>query len=124
MTRLNQDYLDGLTEFAKSLDMQSSAQVGYNFQLDMLSNVPHVDAPECETLGFAHNIDSYRQYAGPANLAGKQIISSEAGANALDAFQQTIPELLWDLKRSIVGGVNAFVLHGMPYSGYYPNTTW
>lgn len=42
----------------------------------------------------------------------------------LEAFQQTIPELLWDLKRSIVGGVNSFVLHGYPYSGNYPNSTW
>ncbi|KAF2169395.1 hypothetical protein M409DRAFT_20615 [Zasmidium cellare ATCC 36951] len=124
MTLLNQDYLNGLTEFANSIGMQSSAQVAYNFPLDMLSNVPRVDAPECETLGFSHTIDSYRQFAGPANLAGKRVISSEAGATPLDAFQQTVHELLWQLKRSTVGGVNAFILHGMPYSGFYPNTTW
>lgn len=90
----------------------------------MLANIPNVNAPETETLGFNHLIDGYRQFAGPAGLSGKQVVSSEAGAVALGVFQQTIPELLWDLKRSIVGGVNAFVLHGMPFSGYYPNTTW
>ena len=124
MTSLNRDYLDGLTAFAQSLGIQSSAQVGYNFQLDMLANIPRVNAPETETLGFNHNIDSYRYFVGPAGLAGKRIVSSEAGAVRDHAFQQTVPELLWDLKRSIVGGVNAFVLHGMSFSGNYPNTTW
>ncbi|KXS99227.1 hypothetical protein AC578_6891 [Pseudocercospora eumusae] len=124
MTELNKGYLDGLTKFAHSIGVQSSTQVAYNFPLDMLSNIPHVDAPETETLGFSHNIDAYRQFVGPAGLAGKRVISSEAGAVTFGVFQQTIPELLWDLNRSIVGGINAFVLHGMPFSGYYPNTTW
>lgn len=92
--------------------------------MDMLANIPLIDGPECETLGFNHLIDGYRQFAGPANLAGKRIISSEAGAIYGEAYQQTIPELLWDLKRSIVGGVNQFVLHGFPFSGDYGNTTW
>lgn len=92
--------------------------------MDMLANIPLVDGPECETLGFSHNIDGYRQFAGPANLAGKQIISSEAGAVGGLTYQQTIPTLLWDLKRSIAGGINQFVLHGYPFSGDYGNTTW
>lgn len=124
LTTLNAEYLTTLTRWAHSIGMQSSTQVVYNLPMDMLANIPDVDAPETETLGFAHNIDSYRQFAGPANLAGKRVISSEAGAVMLQAYQQTIPELLWDLKRSIIGGVNSFVLHGYPYSGNYPNSTW
>lgn len=77
-------------------------------------NNPKVDAPECESLGFGHSIDMYRQYVGPANLAGKRVISSELGANILEAYGQTLPSLLWDVKRSIVGGVNNFIFHGMP----------
>lgn len=92
--------------------------------MDMLANIPLVDGPECETLGFNHLIDGYRQFAGPANLAGKRIISSEAGAIYGAVYQQSVPDLLWDLKRSIVGGVNAFVLHGYPFTGDYGNTTW
>lgn len=92
--------------------------------MDMLANIPLVNAPECETLGFSHNIDGYRQYAGPANLAGKRIISSECGANKGEVYQMTIPELLWDIKRSVAGGVNQFVLHGFPVSGNYGETTW
>ncbi|KAK5738056.1 hypothetical protein LTR17_006299 [Elasticomyces elasticus] len=83
----------------------------------MLANVPHVNAPKCESLGFGHLIDGYRQYAGPANLAGKRIISSELGAVMGEAFSQTLPELIWDIKRSIVGSVNQFVLHETPTSG-------
>lgn len=90
----------------------------------MEQNIPYVNAPETETLGFGHNIDGYRQYAGPANLAGKRVVSSESGANFGLVYQQTIPYLLWDLKRSLVGGINNFILHGWPFSGNYGNTTW
>lgn len=92
--------------------------------MDMLANVPLVNAPECETLGFFHIIDVYRQYSGPANLAGKRVISSECGANYAEIYQQSVPELLWDVKRSVAGGVNQFVLHGYPVSGDYGETTW
>lgn len=92
--------------------------------MDMLANIPLVNAPECETLAFSHNIDGYRQFAGPANLAGKRIISSECGANVAQIYQQTVPELLWDIKRSVSGGVNQFILHGFPVSGGYGETTW
>jgi hypothetical protein len=92
--------------------------------MDMLANVPDVDAPECESLGFGNLIDAYRQFAGPANLAGKSVISSEQGANFGEAYQLLIPDLLYGVKRSVVGGINNFVFHGHPYGGYYPNTTW
>ena len=92
--------------------------------MDMLQNVPNVDAPECESLGFNHLIDGYRQYCGPANLAGKRLVSTECGANPIEAYQQTLPELLWDVKRSFAGSVTQFVFHGFPYSGPYGNTTW
>ncbi len=118
-------YVQALNTWAEGyLDVQFSAQISYNLPMDMLQNVPNVDAPECESLGFNHLIDGYRQYAGPANLAGKRVISSELGANHLEAYQQTMPELIWDVKRSIAGSVNQFVFHGYPFSGSYGNTTW
>lgn len=125
ITELNQIYLDTLSNWTvASLQSQFSAQVVYNLPMDMLANVPHVNAPECESLGFNHLIDGYRQYAGPANLAGKRIISSELGAQRNEVYSQTLPELIWDTKRSIVGSVNQFVYHGFPFSGNYANTTW
>lgn len=77
--------------------------------MDMLANIPAVNGPECESLGFNHVIDAYRQFAGPANLAGKRVISSELGAQRNEAYSQTMPELIWDVKRSIVGSINNFV---------------
>ncbi|KAL1984134.1 hypothetical protein VTN96DRAFT_9439 [Rasamsonia emersonii] len=106
------------------LGLEFSAQVSYNLPMDMLANIPTVDAPECESLDFSDLIDGYRQYAGPANLASRRIVSSECGAVRGEAFAQTLPELLWKTKRSFVGSINQFVFHGFPYSGNYGNTTW
>ncbi|KKY23906.1 putative secreted protein [Phaeomoniella chlamydospora] len=124
LTELNQIYLSVLTQWSENLGVQWSAQVVYNVPLDMLASIPYVNAPECEMLGFEHNIDGYRQFSGSANLADKRIISSEAGALTYRAYQQTIPELLWDLKRSIVGSINQYIIHGYPYSGNYGNISW
>ncbi|CAK1355414.1 hypothetical protein CB0940_00861 [Cercospora beticola] len=125
LTDLNRDYLDILRDWSQeTLQSQFSAQVSYNLPMDMLANIPSVNAPECESLGFDHVIDAYRQFSGPANLAGMRIISSELGAQRQEVYSQTLPELIWDTKRSVVGGVNNFIYHGMPYAGNYPNTTW
>jgi hypothetical protein len=79
--------------------------------------VPLDNAPECESLAFNNVIDGYRQFTGPANLAGKRIISSETGAELGQVYQQTVPDLLWYFKRSMAGSVNQLVIHGYPYSG-------
>ena len=118
-------YLQTLTRWAtSSLQSQFSAQVAYNLPMDMLSSISSVNAPECESLGFNHVIDAYRQFAGPANLAGKRIVSSELGAQRDEVYSQTMPEMIWDVKRSVVGSVNNFIYHGYPFTGEYPNTTW
>ncbi|KAI7630515.1 hypothetical protein KC343_g4583 [Hortaea werneckii] len=120
-----QSYLTGLNDWAERyLKLPFSAQISYNLPMDMLENIPYVDAPECESLDFSDLIDGYRQYAGPANLAGRPIVSSECGAVRGEGFVQTVPELLWHAKRSWAGGINQFVFHGFPYSGEYGNTTW
>ncbi|KAF2645734.1 secreted protein [Massarina eburnea CBS 473.64] len=106
------------------LGLQFSAQLSYNLPMDMLANIPTVDAPEMESLDFSDLVDGYRQYAGPANLARRRVISSECGAVRGEAYAETLPELLWKVKRSYVGSINQFVFHGFPYSGYYDNTTW
>jgi len=92
--------------------------------MDMLANIPYVHAPECESLAFFGDIDAYRQFAGPAHLEGKRIISSESGADFGRTYQQFIPDLLSGFKRSIAGGVNNFIVHGLSYTGNYGNTTW
>ena len=117
-------YLTHLNNWAEQFIVGFSAQISYNMPMDMLENIPDVHAPECESLDFSDLIDGYRQYAGPANLAERQIVSSECGAVRGEGFVQTLPELLWHVKRSYAGGINQFVFHGFPYSGQYGNTTW
>ncbi|KAE8395445.1 hypothetical protein BDV23DRAFT_178499 [Aspergillus alliaceus] len=118
-------YLEALTTWVNSfLNLQMSAQVSYNLPMDMRVNIPFVNAPECESLGFMDNIDGYRQFTGPAVLAGKRIISNEMGAVSMKAFQYQVSSLLWSINRAVVGGVNQFVIHGQSYTGNYWSTTW
>lgn len=125
LSELNQDYIKALSTWCQeSLHSQFSAQVGYNLQMDMLAQIPSVNAPETESLDFNHNIDAFRQYTGPANLANKRVVSSELGAERQEAYQETIQQIIWNVKRSIVGGVNQFVFHGLVYSGQYPGCNW
>lgn len=125
LTELNQIYLTTLSDWAaRTLGIQFSAQVVYNLPMDMLANVPYVNAPECETLAFFGSIDGYRQFAGPACLAGKRIISSESGAVFGQIYAQPIPEIISYFKSSFAGSVNQFIIHGYPYTGNYGNTTW
>jgi hypothetical protein len=86
-------------------------------------NIPVVDVPECESLQFGDSIDGYRQFSGPALLAGKKVISNEMGAT-MGAYGYSFPSLLSSVGRAVVGGVNRLVLHGQSHTGDYPETTW
>ncbi|KAF2083368.1 hypothetical protein K490DRAFT_69886 [Saccharata proteae CBS 121410] len=92
--------------------------------LNMLDDIPILDAPEGESLAFQNMIDAFRQFSGPAHLAGKTIISSECGAVSGAPYTQTLGDLLWSVNRGLSGGVSTHVLHGYAYSGSYANTTW
>ncbi|RAH58772.1 hypothetical protein BO85DRAFT_458908 [Aspergillus piperis CBS 112811] len=119
------NYLQRLTEWVTTdLGLQMSVQPAYNLPMDMEATVPVVNAPECESLGFQDNIDGYRQFSGPAILAGKRIVSNEMGAVSMAAFRYQISSLLWSINRAVVGGVNQFVIHGLSYTGNYWATTW
>ncbi|TQN73981.1 hypothetical protein CSHISOI_01436 [Colletotrichum shisoi] len=74
--------------------------------MDMEASIPFVDAPECESLQWHDNVDGYRQFSGPANLARKMVISNELGAISGRAYSLTIPELLFAMNRAVSGGVN------------------
>lgn len=125
MATLLGTYYNWLVHWTNSyLDLQFSGQIGYNLPKDMLSNIARVNAPETESLSFSNNINSFRQYVGLANLAGKGVISLEMGSDYLETYTQTWMDLLKDGKRAFVTGVNQVVLHGAPYSHSYPNTTW
>ncbi|RAH73281.1 uncharacterized protein BO66DRAFT_464466 [Aspergillus aculeatinus CBS 121060] len=117
-------YLGTLTAWAESLGLQMSAQVSYNLPLDMEASIPEVNAPECESLEFGDSVDGYRQFVGPAVLAGKQIVSNEMGAVILEAYRSPLSHLQWQIHRALAAGVNRFVIHGQDYTGSYYGTTW
>lgn len=119
-----QDYIDHFEEWSHARGVEYSNQPAYNLPLEMLRVVPSVDAPEGESLGFVDSVTSYRQITGPAHLSGRNVISSEMGAVSGPAFNLTIPQFLYHGKAGLAGGINQQVLHGAPYTGNYPNTTW
>lgn len=135
-----QAYTIHFNEWAHSKGFGYSSQPAYNLPLEAvsdrtlchfksltsskLSDIPLVDAPEGESLGFGRLVDAYRQFAGPAHLFNKTVISTELGAVNTAAYSLTIPDLLQQVKRSLAGGFTMHVLHGFTYSGPYPNTTW
>ena len=49
-------------------------------------------------------------------MAGKRVISTEAEATG-SCYQLTLPQLMWSFRRSIIGGINNIVFHGLPYGG-------
>jgi hypothetical protein len=118
-------YIQTLTNWAQStLDLQTSAQVSYNLPMDMQANIPFVNAPECESLGFKDVVDAYRQFSGPADLAGKRVISNELGAVMNKAYQYFHSDLIWSVNRAVAGGVNQFVLQLQTFTGEWYKTTW
>ncbi|GAW23685.1 hypothetical protein ANO14919_132600 [Xylariales sp. No.14919] len=106
------------------LDLELSVQPGYGLPVNVQETVPEIDAPECESLNFEDRIDSYRQFVGPANLAGKRIISNELGAVLGSSFYYRLPELLFSANRGFAAGVNQYILHLQSFSGNYYQTTW
>lgn len=143
------DYVEHYNEWASSKGVQLSNQPAYNMPLDMVSRsvsysdtsalpfsskiksnnhqaeaVPHVHVPELESLGFKEDIDLYRQFTGPAHLAGRNIISTEVGAISVGAYKLTVPKLKNLFDQSYAAGVNNMVIHGYAYGGEYYGTTW
>lgn len=119
------EYLQALRDWANDrLGISFSTQPSYGLTMDMAVSVPVPDVPECESLSFHDSIDAYRQFSGPAQLAGKRVISNEVGAVALKAYSYDHSQLLLSVNRAVAGGVNQFVIHGQSYSGNYFGTTW
>ncbi|KAL4870900.1 hypothetical protein BDV12DRAFT_207278 [Aspergillus spectabilis] len=125
LSSLSKEYTDFIQQWSHDvLGMDFSAQMGYNMPVDMLQTMTDIDLPEAETLSFSNQIDSYLQVAGPADLAGKQIVSVELGADWHQAYFQSWEMLLFDAKHAFAGGINQVVIHGATYSHNFTNTTW
>ncbi|KAL1895595.1 hypothetical protein Sste5346_005064 [Sporothrix stenoceras] len=125
---LNEGYQDYLRHYQSwahdTYGLDHSCQPAYNLPLDMAADAPLVGAPELESLGFGESIANYLQFTGAAHLSGRNTVSTEIGAQRIGAYAQTVPALLKLFRDSFAAGVNTLVIHGFPYSGTYPGTTW
>ncbi|OAA66806.1 hypothetical protein SPI_01382 [Niveomyces insectorum RCEF 264] len=119
-----QAFLRHYQTWAAGHGLQHSCQPAYNLPLDMAADIPLVGAPELESLGFSESVENYLQFTGAAHVAGRTTVSTEIGAQRIGAYAQTVPALLWLVRDSFAAGVNTLVVHGYPYSGTYPGTTW
>ncbi|KAJ3710725.1 hypothetical protein C8R42DRAFT_690697, partial [Lentinula raphanica] len=123
LTSLYLDYMNGFSEWSHSIGMSYSNQSAYNLRLDTAASAAIPAAPEIESFGVP-TIDRARQLSGGVHLGNRTIFSSELGARVYEANSIRMVELLQDANTQYAGGVNVVMLHGFPYSGYYPNTTW
>ncbi|KAM5353547.1 hypothetical protein ACJ41O_000197 [Fusarium nematophilum] len=116
------EYLEAFNAWAASFGMSHSCQVAYNLPLDMSGDVPAVEVPELESLGFT-TIDDSLQFVGAAHLSGRNVISTEIGAVQTGAYSQSVPSLVNLFRDAFAGGVNSMMVHGMQYGGEYM-ATW
>ncbi|KAJ6518792.1 hypothetical protein C8R45DRAFT_5162 [Mycena sanguinolenta] len=123
LTSLYMDYMSTFKLHWNSIGLEFSSQPAYNFRLDVAASAAVPDTPEIESLGVP-TIDEARQLSGGVHLGNHTLFSSETGANLGESYSFRMAELLLDAKMQYAAGVNVLVLHGFPYSGAYPGTTW
>ncbi|KAL0568327.1 ubiquitin-specific protease ubp1 [Marasmius crinis-equi] len=122
-TTLYVEYMSAFNEWSHSVGMEFSHQPAYGFDLDIAASAAIPDVPEIESLALPL-IDEARQLSGGVHLGGHTLFSSEIGARVHSTFALSMGQLLQDCKSQYAAGVNIALLHGYPYSGSYPQTTW
>lgn len=143
--RINRDYLETLTQcycenhldtlenYAEKHKKTVRYQVAYNKPFEIERSALHAGIPENEALGRP-SIDYMKTMAAAAHLGRKKRYSFECAAEFGNSYGQSYEDLLWWVKRSLMAGMNAQVLHGACYSGRYegcesvngqiPGTMW
>lgn len=112
------EHLEYMQERAERMGLTVRYQVAYNKNLEAESSALYVGVPENEPLGRPL-LDNFRIMSAAVNLDRKPLYSYECAAESWFAYGQTHEDLLWWVKRSYAGGMNAQVLHGANYCGYY-----
>lgn len=142
---VNRDYLETLTQcyceyhlagletLAQKYGKTVRYQVAYNKPFEGERCGLYVSIPENEALGRPF-LDGLRMMAAAAHLGRKERYSFECAAEFGHSYGQDHEDLFWWVKRSLMAGMNAQVLHGASYSGAYyggcaingtiPGTEW
>ncbi|MFE0521843.1 glycosyl hydrolase [Streptomyces sp. NPDC058954] len=117
----NRHHLGALRDWAHSLDMTLRAQP-YGLQTDAIASAALLDIPEGESLGFK-NLDDFRCLAGGRDMAGRTVLSCEAGAYNGSAYSTTWDRFLRTMGGAYAAGVNQTVVHGFSYATA-PQVSW
>lgn len=127
---INHDYLETVTQchceqhlkvledFAGKYGKSIRYQVCYNKVMEVERAGLYVGIPENEALGRS-SMDHLKTMAASARLGRKRRHSFECAAEFGNGYGQSYEDLLWWVKRSLMAGMNAQVLHGGSYSGRY-----
>ncbi len=127
---VNHDYLETLTqcycenhlavleEMAHKFGKNIRYQVAYNKPFEGERCGLYVGIPENEALGRPC-VDYQKLMAAAAHLGEKERYSFECAAEFGHSYGQDYEDLFWWVKRSLMAGMNAQVLHWASYSGAY-----
>lgn len=127
-TQVNNDYMEILTELycEEHLDKleKLSEKYGKTVRYQVAYNKPfeeercglYVGIPENEALGRSQ-IDGQRLMAAAVHFGRKSRYSFECAAEFGQSYGQSYEDLFWWVKRSLMAGMDAQVLHGASYSG-------
>ncbi|MDO5423706.1 MAG: glycosyl hydrolase [Eubacteriales bacterium] len=127
---VNQDYCEVLTQcycenhlevlenMAERYGKNVRYQVAYNKAFEVERSALFVGIPENEALGRP-SIDGQKTMAAAVHLGRKKRYSFECAAEFGNCYGQDYEDLFWWVKRSLMAGMNAQVLHGASYSGGY-----
>ncbi|MEU6714423.1 glycosyl hydrolase [Nonomuraea sp. NPDC046802] len=117
----NEHHFTMLRDWAHSLGLELRAQP-YGLRTDAIASAAILDVAEGESLGFK-NLDDYRCLAGGRDLAGREVLSCEAGAYQGGAYTTTWDKLLRTMGGAYAAGLNQTVLHGFSYASA-PGAAW
>ncbi|WP_406099164.1 glycosyl hydrolase [Streptomyces canus] len=117
----NRNHLTALRNWAHALGMTLRSQP-YGLQTDAIASAALLDLPEGESLGFK-NLDDYRCLAGGRDMAGRTVLSCEAGAYNGSAYSTTWDRFLRTMGGAYAAGVNQTVVHGFSYATA-PGVNW
>ena len=127
---INMDYTEVLTQcfceyhlselegLANKYGKTIRYQVAYNKPLEVERSAAYVGIPENEAFGRP-TMDCLKTMAAAAHLTSKRRYSFECAAEFGNAYGQNYEDLFWWVKRALMSGMNAQVLHGAAYSGAY-----
>ena len=111
-------HLGALESMAEQFGKTIRCQVAYNKPFDEERCPLYVEIPENEALGRP-SMDGLKTMAAAAHLGRKKRYSFECAAEFGNCYGQNYEDLFWWVKRSLMSGMNAQVLHGASYSGGY-----